>query len=128
PSAERARALAAHARLQTATGDLEQGRHTALAAITAAVEAGDIAEEGYARHTFAIVTGQLGEADTAFTELLRAASVAEHTGDLGELAWVFIHFVITASDAGRLAQAVPVILDRAADARRNGLERVYGGF
>jgi DNA-binding CsgD family transcriptional regulator len=128
PSAERARALAALARLQTATADLSPARETAAAAIAAAVAAGDEAEEGYARHTLAIVLGLLGDVDGAFPELLRAATLAEQTGDLSELAWVFLHFAAVASDAGRLPEAVPVLAERAAHARAGGLGLLFGGF
>ncbi len=126
PSAERARAFTAMARFCSRQGRDIEARQWSEDAVSCAVAAGAVADEGHARHALGLALGATGELDAAYTELAVAARLAEQGTDLAELAWTCLHLQKIASDAGRLGDAVDLLLDRSADARRRGLGRTFG--
>ncbi|MGE0881757.1 MAG: AAA family ATPase [Acidimicrobiia bacterium] len=128
PSPGRARALTARGRFRLQRSAVDAAVVDLRAAVEAAVGANASAEEGYARHVLGMALAAAGSFDEATTELQRAASIAEGTGEINELLWTALHLDQVATDTGRRHAAVDVLLERSRAARARGLDRSHGGL
>jgi DNA-binding CsgD family transcriptional regulator/tetratricopeptide (TPR) repeat protein len=128
PSAARAVALAAAGRARSRRYEFDEARALCEAAINVAVASGAEAEEGMARHGFALALAASGDAQAALPEMISATSIALAGGDVIELAWGCVHLLAIGGQAGHIDDAVAAILDLAVNARRLGLERVVAGL
>jgi DNA-binding CsgD family transcriptional regulator len=127
PSAEQARALAAHGRLlMLQHRDLKQAVSDCDQAIAVARQAGARAEEGRALMTLARLRGELGQFDDGLAHLEQARRIAEDLGNPEDLCDVHHNLVSLLWKRGSSEAAVEAGREGWAVAGRVGMTRSHG--
>jgi DNA-binding CsgD family transcriptional regulator len=119
PSVERARVLAAQAQWLLAADRYGEAERRATEALAVARTVGARAEEGHALDVLGTCTADIGR-------LEQALRIAEEVGNAEGTVLAYDHLGITLSYAGRAREAVAVLRQGLAVARRLGLERAIG--
>jgi DNA-binding CsgD family transcriptional regulator len=127
PSAEQARALAAHGRLlMLQHRDLKRAVSDCEQAIAVARQAGARAEEGRALTTLARLRGELGRLDDGLAHLEQARRIAEDLGNPEDLCDVHQNLVSLLWKRGSSEAAVQAGLEGWTVAGRVGMTRSHG--
>jgi DNA-binding CsgD family transcriptional regulator len=126
PSAERARALAAHGQMLLLRSRLRAARSRCQEAVAAAQEAGARAVEGHARNSLGAALGKLGQLEAGISELEAARGIAEELGDAEDRFRAHHNLASVLVRDGRYAEVVAVELEHLELARTLGAMRTYG--
>jgi DNA-binding CsgD family transcriptional regulator/tetratricopeptide (TPR) repeat protein len=128
PSPARARVLAAQG---VALGHLvrwDEARHQCEEALAVASTVGAPREQAVARTTLGLALAFLGDSEGGEAQLRQALTAAEAVGRPEDVARVYLHLGEVLRLRGRLAEALEVMVDGRAAARRLGLEGSFGRF
>ncbi len=130
PSPERARVLAALAQALMLEGRFDESARRAGEAIYAATGAGRsaLAILGHATCTLGVDEGYLGELELGLSMLRRAAAIAREAGRLDDLIRSYANQTTLLELDSRREEALAVVDEGIAEARRWGQEAVYGAF
>jgi DNA-binding CsgD family transcriptional regulator/tetratricopeptide (TPR) repeat protein len=130
PSRERALALASLAQVKMLAGTFSEAERYGEEALQVARAVGESArdEEAHALTTLAVIRGWGDDPETAVSLLREARQMAEQRGSLDELFRVLANLTTVLDVIGRRAEAVEIAYEGIAEARRVGLEAVYGSF
>ena len=130
PSVERAQLLATVAQLQMLDGRFTESAATAGEAIAAARTVGEPARPwlGHATCTLGVDVSYSGEAARAVALLEEARVIARETGRLDDLMRVYANLTTVLDLELRREEAVAMVQEGIAEARRWGQEHVYGNF
>ncbi len=130
PSRERALALASLAQVKMLAGTFSEAERYGEEALQVARAVGESAreEEAHALTTLAVIRGWGDDPESAVALLREAREVAEERGSLDELFRVLANLTTVLDVIGRRAEAVEIAYEGIAEARRVGLEAVYGSF
>jgi DNA-binding CsgD family transcriptional regulator/tetratricopeptide (TPR) repeat protein len=130
PSRERALALASLAQVKMLAGTFSEAERYGEEALQVARAVGESArdEEAHALTTLAVIRGWGDDPESAVALLGEARQVAEQRGSLDELFRVLANLTTVLDVIGRRAEAVEIAYEGIAEARRVGLEAVYGSF
>ena len=130
PSPERAKVLAALARLKMLDGAFSEGQRLAKEAIRVARTCEPVAraEEIHATTTLGVAMAWGSDPEGAIELLRRAESGARSIGDRDALFRIMANLTTVLDLVGRRAEAVEVAYRGIEEARSAGLEAVYGNF
>jgi DNA-binding CsgD family transcriptional regulator/tetratricopeptide (TPR) repeat protein len=130
PSRERALVLASLAQLQMLDGTFSEAELTGAEAVRVARAVGPEADEQLAHALTTLgVTRGWGDDPASAVDLLReAARSAEERGDLEERFRAIANLTTVLDLIGRRTEAVEIAYEGIAEARRAGLEAVFGNF
>jgi DNA-binding CsgD family transcriptional regulator len=126
PSAERARALAAHGQLLMLRSRNRAAQARCEEAVAAARQAGARAVEGHALNSLGAALGRRGHLEAAVALLEQARAIAAELGDPDDLCRACHNLGCTYLDNGRYQDAVDTELDCLDLARRFGAIGGYG--
>ncbi len=130
PSPERARVLAALAQALMLEGRFDESARFSREAIAAATGAGRdaLAELGHATCTLGVDEGYLGDLERGLWLLRQAAAIAREAGRLDDLMRAYANQTTLLELDSRRAEALAIVDEGIAEARRWGQEAVYGAF
>lgn len=130
PSGERLEILAMRAQYLMLDGRFDESAVLARSAIELAAQAGDGARPwlGHATCTLGVDLAYLGDAAVAIDLLERARDLARETGRLDDLMRAYANLTTLLDLELRREEAVAVVEEGIAEARRHGQEHVYGNF
>jgi len=120
PSAELARALAAHGQLLMLASHHVDARARCEEAVAVARQVGDRAVEGHALTTLGTSLGVLGRLEEAVADLERGRQIARELGNVDDLLRAHANLATVLERGGRAADAVEVYLAGVDLARRFG--------
>ena len=128
PSAERARILAAYARLQMLFFRYDDAISTSEEALQIAATIGARHEECMALNPLGVAVAARGEPERGLDLLRRSLAMASELGDHYEEAMIYINIGEELWQFGRAKEAAQVWLEGFEHAYRAGLRRRIGGF
>ncbi len=130
PSPERARVLGALAQALMLEGRFEESARWARDAIATAREAGEpaLAELGHAICTLGVDDAYRGDLEGGLALLREASAIARRAGRLDDLMRSYANQTTLLELDSRRAEALAVVDEGIAEARRWGQEAVYGAF
>jgi DNA-binding CsgD family transcriptional regulator/tetratricopeptide (TPR) repeat protein len=128
PTEERARVLAALARLELILTRYGAARRHSEEAIDAARSVGARREEGHALTTLGVVTAGTGEPDEGIAMLRQARRIAEEVDDADDLTRADYNLAAVLRGNGRLDDSAEVALAGARTVAAQGLGPTYGAF
>jgi DNA-binding CsgD family transcriptional regulator/tetratricopeptide (TPR) repeat protein len=130
PSRERALVLASLAQLRMLEGTFSEAERYGEEAIAVARAVGPEArgEEAHALTTVGVSMGWGDNPEEAVALLNESRSIAAERGDLDELFRVIANLTTVLDLVGRRTEAAEIAYEGIAEARRVGLEAVYGNF
>ena len=130
PSAERSRVLGALAQALMLEGRFEESARWAREAIASAQATGEpaLAELGHATCTLGVDDAYLGDLEGGLALLREAAALARRAGRLDDLMRSYANQTTLLELGSRRSEALAVVDEGIAEARRWGQETVYGAF
>ena len=130
PSAERSRVLGALAQALMLEGRFEESARWAREAIASAQATGEpaLAELGHATCTLGVDDAYLGDLEGGLARLREAAALARRAGRLDDLMRSYANQTTLLELGSRRFEALAVVDEGIAEARRWGQEAVYGAF
>jgi DNA-binding CsgD family transcriptional regulator/tetratricopeptide (TPR) repeat protein len=126
PSAERARALASHGRLQMLNGAFRAARGPLEEALELAGRLADRASRASVLNTLAIVYDQLGDRQRAIAAGRDGLRIATELGDGSEMLRAYVNGSQAIDNDGRVEEALALGLQGVEAAHRLGLDRAAG--
>jgi DNA-binding winged helix-turn-helix (wHTH) protein/DNA-binding CsgD family transcriptional regulator/tetratricopeptide (TPR) repeat protein len=126
PSAERARALAAHGQLLMLLSRHSQAQDWGEEAVAVARQVGARAEEGHALTTLGTSLSVLGHLEAGIASLEEGRRIAEELGNVDDLLRAHCNLATVLESSGRASEGVEVYLAGIALARRLGALGGYG--
>ena len=129
-SPERARVLGALAQALMLEGRFDESAWLSRQAIEAATGAGRsaLAELGHATCTLGVDEGYLGDVERGLVLLRQAAAIAREAGRLDDLMRAYANQTTLLELDARRSEALAIVDEGIAEARRWGQEAVYGAF
>ena len=109
-------------------GDAEEVDRAAAAAVAAAGEVGDIAQQVSAAITYGKVCSHAISPEVGLAEMRRAAALAERVGDLDGLAHARVNISDALYQIGRYAESAETVRQAGAEARRVGMGITSGVY
>jgi DNA-binding NarL/FixJ family response regulator len=128
PSAERARALAGHARILMLHWIDTVAAQRAAEAIDVARQVGAVAAEAHALNTLAIEKGWMGDEAAALVAMDESARLSERSGDDENIARLWVNHTDLLLSLGDLETAASVARQGYGALRERGLARSHGAF
>jgi DNA-binding CsgD family transcriptional regulator/tetratricopeptide (TPR) repeat protein len=130
PTADRARVLAALAQALMLDGRYRESAEAARRAVEVAGAVGDdaLAELGHATCTLGVDLAYGGDIEGGLALLREAAAIARRAGRLDDLMRSYANHTTVLDLDSRRVQALSVVEEGIAEARRWGQEAVYGAF
>jgi DNA-binding CsgD family transcriptional regulator/tetratricopeptide (TPR) repeat protein len=126
PSAELARALAAHGQLLMLLGRHAEARSRGQEAVAVARQVGARAVEGHALTTLGTCLGILGHLEEGIADLEQGRRIARELANVDDLGRVHANLATVLDNAGRSADAAEVFLDGVEVVRQFGALGRYG--
>jgi DNA-binding CsgD family transcriptional regulator/tetratricopeptide (TPR) repeat protein len=128
PTEDRARVLAALARLELILTRYGAARRHSEDAIDAARTAGARREEGHALTTLGVIVSGTGEPEEGIALIRQARRIAEEVDDADDLARADYNLATVLRSNGRLGEAAEIALAGARTVAAQGLGPTYGAF